>query len=162
MLINSGRRFKLFQKLLEKCLKEIPDQTLYDLIEAAAILRHFDQAILADVLGIEIPAPVFNKLNSLSFVNRKEQGWAIHDLIRDAMRIDLKHQNYKRYRWLCQQCASHYLQQIKHETQSAWSIAEFFYHLEDEIIQSQRPECRSLYGVNSLRSLHIEVVFPGF
>jgi energy-coupling factor transporter ATP-binding protein EcfA2 len=135
-LSDTEERSKLFQKLLEIWLKEVPDQILYDLIEAGGILRHFDQFILADVLQKDIPALVFNQLISLSFVKRKEQGWALHDLVRDAIRFNLKQHNHKQYRWLSQQCASHYLQHIGLESHSEWDIAEFFYHLEDEIIQS--------------------------
>ncbi|WP_226037233.1 LuxR C-terminal-related transcriptional regulator [Aquibacillus saliphilus] len=116
-------------------LHEVRDEKLSTLLEAAAMLRHFDQVSLSYTLKQTIPISLFTKLTSLSFVRKRKNGWAIHDLIRDAIRVDLKARDYRTFERLNQRCAYFYHNRISH-TKTVSDIAEFFYHLGDELIKS--------------------------
>ncbi|MRH44260.1 hypothetical protein GH741_16575 [Aquibacillus halophilus] len=116
-------------------LQEVRDQELSNALEAAAMLRSFDQSSLSYVLNQSISIDIFTKLTTLSFVRRRKGGWAIHDLIRDAIRVELKGRDHQTYQLLNQRCAWLYHSKVS-QTNSVTDIAEFFYHLGDEFIKS--------------------------
>lgn len=139
---------ELFSYLVQRWLSEVADQELQELLEAAAILRHFDQEVLAYVTKEKIEFSMFEKLNRLSFVKRSKHGWALHDLVRSTISLDLKHRRPKRYKTLKMNSAFYYLDRIQSNEQAEREIAEFFYHLDEEMIQSaffQAPASSNVY-----------------
>jgi hypothetical protein len=70
------------------------------LVEAAAVLPHFDRGALEMVLGQEIPIPDFEALIQLSFVSHGPAGHAIHHAVRNVVIADLRARSaetYERY-----------------------------------------------------------------
>ncbi|MDL4839517.1 LuxR C-terminal-related transcriptional regulator [Aquibacillus rhizosphaerae] len=131
---NSGSTPILLQ-LTRLWLLEAYDEELQTLTEAAAVLRHFEQSSLEFVLQKKIPINLFNQLISLSFVTRRKNGWYVHDLIRDTIKVDLKSRNHDKYIMLRERSAAFYHSKVN-RTHAEFDIAEFFYHLGDEFIQS--------------------------
>ncbi|MFG6114723.1 LuxR C-terminal-related transcriptional regulator [Halobacillus sp. MO56] len=139
---------ELFSYLVQRWLSEVADPELQELLEAAAILRHFDQEVLAYVTKEKIEFSMFGKLNQLSFVKRNKRGWALHDLVRSAICFDLKHRKPDRYKTLKMNSAFYYLDRIQSNEEAEREMAEFFYHLDEEMIQSaffQAPASSDVY-----------------
>ncbi|MYL32580.1 AAA family ATPase [Pontibacillus yanchengensis] len=122
--------------LTSKWLSEVSSQELQELLEAAAVLRHFDQATLSYILNCKISTTTFSQLTSLSFVHNTNHGWGIHEIIRSAILLDIQKRTPDHYHSMKDRCASYYLQRINTKPKSDWEISEFFYHLGEEVIQS--------------------------
>ncbi|SET06242.1 regulatory protein, luxR family [Oceanobacillus limi] len=125
----------ILSQLTKRWLNEVQQEKLHLLIEAAAVLHHFDQEILSATLKKEVDRATFHELINLSFIKPTLHGWIMHDLIQDAIRLNLK--NHKRIQFdeLNERAALFYYQRTI-KTRSEHDIAQFFYHLGDEFIQS--------------------------
>ncbi|WP_407269265.1 LuxR C-terminal-related transcriptional regulator [Radiobacillus sp. PE A8.2] len=126
---------KVLIELTKRWLQEVRNGGLYPLIEAASLFVRFDQTSLSAITGQEISLEDFQKLESLSFIRMTNSGWTMHNLMKDAVKVELKHRNPDRYQLLCEQMAS-YLYRRVISTRSINDIAQFFNHLGDEAIQS--------------------------
>jgi DNA-binding CsgD family transcriptional regulator len=128
-----------FQELVRLWLREVPDSGLRELVEAAAVLRHFNQELLAAVIGREVSTEAFLQLVSLSFVRKASRGWMLHDLMREATREQLQSFAPNRFHELLQRCAQSYMQiilaQAKHRN-VAWEVGEFFSYAGDPLVRS--------------------------
>ncbi|WP_319004481.1 LuxR C-terminal-related transcriptional regulator [Halobacillus litoralis] len=129
-------KHQILSYLTTKWLKEVTDPQLQELVEAAAIQRHFNQGTLAYVLNRDISTTLFTQLTSLSFVNQSTNGWGMHDLIRSAILVNLQQRTPDHYQSLKQRCASYYLHKINTNQTTAKDIAEYFYHIGEDVIQS--------------------------
>ncbi|MFG6120005.1 AAA family ATPase [Thalassobacillus sp. B23F22_16] len=141
-------RNELFSYLVHRWMSEVADQQLQELLEAAAILRHFDQEVLSYVRKEKLSASTFGKLTRLSFVRRNKRGWALHDLVRSSISLDLKNRDPNRYKALKKYSAFYYMERIHSNEAEEREIAEFFYHLDEEMILSaffQDPVTTNVY-----------------
>ncbi|NGP44189.1 hypothetical protein G4V62_04190 [Bacillaceae bacterium SIJ1] len=129
----------LFYSLTEQWLKEVKSAALRTTMESIALMRRFDQDILADVLKNKISNDLFKHITSYSFIRLGKRGWMMHDLMRDAISLNLRKRSPKRYNEINQAIAAYYFNQIEgnelHKDQS-WLLSEFFYHLEDDMIRA--------------------------
>lgn len=124
-------------------LQEIKDNALVRYVEAASVLRVFDQEKLEAVLEEEIPFHIFDRLIALSFIRRTDRGWQIHDLIRDSMAARLKERMPVRYRKLRERCAAIYAALIlesKDRTAMEWEVGELFRYADVEVLRALTAE----------------------
>ncbi|WP_404452234.1 LuxR C-terminal-related transcriptional regulator [Virgibacillus necropolis] len=126
---------QVLRNLTQRWLHEKEANEVHSLIEVAAVLHSFDQTSLSFVLGQKVTIIEFNKLTALSFIKSTRTGWAMHDLVRDAIRTELKHRNVEHFNTLSERCAAFYYRRTI-ATRSLYDIAQFFYHLDNEFIQS--------------------------
>lgn len=127
---------QILMKLAHRWLQEVEgDELLHNIIEAASLFHTFDQASLSTILNKEVTMETFNKLLLLSFIRTNRNGWSMHDLIRDAVKVELKHRNPEQFTMLSERIAEFYYHRTI-STRSVYDIAQFFYHLGDEFIQS--------------------------
>ncbi|WP_236687121.1 LuxR family transcriptional regulator [Ornithinibacillus californiensis] len=125
----------ILSKLTKRWLTEVTNDRLINIVEVAALFYQFDQSCLSEILNQDIPNRKFNQLTSLSFVRKTRRGWSMHELIRDAIRMELKQRNPDRYELLTNKIVAFYYHRIiKQPTEE--DIASFFYHLGDDLIQS--------------------------
>ncbi|MFC5699990.1 LuxR C-terminal-related transcriptional regulator [Cohnella faecalis] len=127
----------VFAQVVHAWLKELPDPQLRELVEVAAVLRHFNQEFLANAIGSPVPTEHFLKLVGLSFVRRVERGWLLHDLMRDAITHELRVRAPEQYRGIRKRCVLYYYDRIKksvHKKSVAWETAEWFYYIGDPAI----------------------------
>ncbi|MFB4167727.1 LuxR C-terminal-related transcriptional regulator [Virgibacillus sp. JSM 102003] len=122
-------------ELTQRWLREVSDESLHRLIEAAALFYSFDQSSLTAVLKQEIDIQTFHALTSLSFVKPVKNGWGMHDLIRDAIKMNLKLRHPERFERFNQRSASFFYKRTI-TNRSPADMASFFYHLGDEFIRS--------------------------
>ncbi|MFD2044832.1 LuxR C-terminal-related transcriptional regulator [Ornithinibacillus salinisoli] len=122
-------------ELTERWLKEVNDEEVHRLIYIAALFHNFDQASLSVVLEQEISVKTFSDLTSFSFIRANQHGWSMHDLIRDAIQLDLKHRNPVYYQSISERIVAYYYNRTI-ESRSPHDLAQFFYHLRNDFIQS--------------------------
>lgn len=79
-----------FKEIAGQWLREIPDSTLMELLEAVTMVRVFNHEILENILGKELSNEEFEKLIHLSFVRKSERGWYLHQVLRKALYQDFR------------------------------------------------------------------------
>jgi DNA-binding SARP family transcriptional activator len=75
--------------LIGRMTREIADRAVRKLLEAASLVRVFNQELLAAMLG-EDASGSFDALCELSFVRLVRRGARLHDLVRDSVAADLR------------------------------------------------------------------------
>lgn len=142
----SQSRSRLLVELTERWLREVDNEEVYELIVLAAMFHRFDQQSLSAVLGRDIPISLFHELVSLSFIRIRQNGWSMHDLIRDAIQIEQKHRSIDDFNIMSKRIAEYYYERTI-ETRSPHDMAQFFYHLRNDFIQSAffQPDDHSMY-----------------
>nr|AYQ73472.1 hypothetical protein EAV92_13330 [Cohnella candidum] len=102
-----------FHEMADIWLKEVADPELRLLVEAASLPKRFNARILAAALGVpEIPSAAFDGLIRLSFIRKADQGWAMHDLMRDAVAAYLREREPDRYKALTARLACYFADRI--------------------------------------------------
>lgn len=102
-----------FQQMADVWLKEAADAELRVLIEAASLPKRFDGSLLAAALDVpEVPAAAFDRLIRISFIRKAEQGWVMHDLMRDAVAFYLRERAPDRYKTLSARLACYLADRI--------------------------------------------------
>lgn len=128
-----------FSEVAALWLKEVPGRELRKWVEAAAVLRHFNQELLSYLLEEEIDPHHFDQLCTLSFVQRSERGWKFHDLMRGATCRLLRERTPKLYQKLVERCANYYADLIMEKSGKdniGWLITELFHYVEDPSLRA--------------------------
>lgn len=129
---------EVFAHVVRMWLKEVPDEPLRELVETAAVLRHFNQELLSYVLDKNVSTEQFLKLVGLSFIRRVDRGWLLHDLMRDAICFELRHRMPDHYENLRKRCIMHYYHKIKESAKKksvTWENEEWIYYVGDQWIR---------------------------
>lgn len=130
-----SNNFEILQTLTNRWLNEVQNECLINIIEVAALFHQFDQNNISEVLKQEVSNMQFHQLTSLSFIQKTQNGWAFHQLIRDALRVELQQRNPERYDYLTERIIDYYYQRIKKKPKVN-DIASFFYHIGNDFLQS--------------------------
>lgn len=102
-----------FHEMADVWLKEAADPELRELVEAASLLKRFDGSLLAAALAVtEVPSASFDRLIRISFIRKADQGWAMHDLMRDAVASYLRERTPDRYKVLTARLACTFAERI--------------------------------------------------
>ncbi|AOM81720.1 LuxR C-terminal-related transcriptional regulator [Salisediminibacterium beveridgei] len=133
--VNGDSIQQVLLTLTRRWLEEVESDALLELIEAAAMVRYFNQHTLSEILERNVPYQQFIALTNLSFVQRLKEHWSIHELIQDAIKVDLVQRSPERYNRLKQKVIGYYKKRLI-KTKHPDDIAMFFYHIGDELIQS--------------------------
>ncbi|WP_304650478.1 LuxR C-terminal-related transcriptional regulator [Thalassobacillus sp. CUG 92003] len=127
---------EILSRLTTRWLSEVPEENIQKLLEAAAVLRHFDQMSLSHIINDDVTSSEFSHLTSLSFIYKTNHGWAVHDLIRSAIIMNLKERLPDHYQLLRKRSAFYFLNRLNVNHIDSWNVSEFFYHIGEELIQS--------------------------
>ncbi len=84
-------------ELIGELLREVREPQLQQLLEAASVLRQFDEGALLAVSGLPEVGPAYERLARLSVVRNAEFGLALHDDVRALMAKDLEWRNRERW-----------------------------------------------------------------
>jgi DNA-binding CsgD family transcriptional regulator/predicted lipid carrier protein YhbT len=128
-----------FDHLAKAWLREVPDLSLRQMVEAAAVLLHVNREVLQFVMDREVDDEAFEKLISLSFVRRTDRGWMLHDLVRAAMRKQLEERTPGYYEQLRGRSAHHFAARIRHSSayrNTEWEVGELFYYTGSSIVRT--------------------------
>jgi DNA-binding CsgD family transcriptional regulator len=91
--------------LVERLLRGLNDAALRDVLDAAAIPRHFDEDLIGEIIG-RPASSAFDQLWHLSIVQPAERGLILHDDVRGILLADLQWRRPERYRALRQSTLS--------------------------------------------------------
>ncbi|SHG74723.1 LuxR C-terminal-related transcriptional regulator [Ornithinibacillus halophilus] len=135
----------ILTELTEQWLQEVRDEDILHLLYSAALFYHFDREGLSTILEKEVTNDIFQKLISLSFIRKSAMGWMMHDLIRDAIQVELQQRDPKLYQTVLKKIAEYYYKKAI-RTKSQHDVGMFFYHIQNDYIQSTFfPNSTSMY-----------------
>ncbi len=91
--------------LVERLMEGVPKE-MVPALEAAAVVRWFDQPVLRAVLKQDDVRDVYNELRRFPFVRARGEGLALHDAVRDIIEENLKVHDRERHRELHERAAA--------------------------------------------------------
>jgi DNA-binding CsgD family transcriptional regulator len=125
--------------ITKQWLKEVPQPALRKMVEAASVLKHFNQETLAHVLEEPVTVEQFQQLIELSFVRRVKRGWLLHDLVRSAFSQEFSARSPDYYATLRRRCMMYYyhrtIRSIGKNYDISLEASDFFHYFGDELIR---------------------------
>jgi hypothetical protein len=126
------------RSLIGRMTREIADPAVRQLLEAASLVRTFNQELLAAMLGRDVSGS-FDALCELSVIRAVPAGLRLHDLVRDSVAADLnwrtpqacQEMRQRAYVYLAQRAqsateAGPYVQELLHLTSDLSARARFY------------------------------------
>ncbi|OXM87582.1 LuxR family transcriptional regulator [Paenibacillus rigui] len=136
-VITSGSDW--FQEVASLWLKEVPDDELRAVVEAASVLRRFNQELLSFVMEKDVSLHVFERLKSLSFVQQSVKGWQLHDLMSEITSNQFRERApglFNRYK---ERSAVYYAEAVLASSgykEMAWEVGELFRHADVRVLKA--------------------------
>jgi hypothetical protein len=126
------------RSLVEELLRDLPDPGLRALLEACAVVRHFDEATLAVVTGQDEVGEAFAQLCQLSVVRPTEHGLLLHGCLRRILADDLRWRQPERYTMLRQRALAYYRERMRRApvAEREWLLADRFALWEHGFLQA--------------------------
>ncbi|QMV42326.1 helix-turn-helix transcriptional regulator [Cohnella cholangitidis] len=146
---------EVFEHIVSIWLKEVPDDNLRELVETVAVLRHFNQELLSYVLDRQVKTDLFQSLVGLSFIRRVDRGWILHDLMREAIGLELRLRQPEHHDWLWKRCIMYYYSMMTNQSKRkaiAWEGVEWYYYIGDHIVRN--------FCYQKLTPYHMETLSP--
>jgi DNA-binding SARP family transcriptional activator len=124
--------------LVRQLTREVRDQRLGRMLEACAIVRQFDEDLLAALLPEGDVAAAFQQLCGLSFVQPAAHGLRLHDEVRRFLAEDLRWRAPGRYADLRRRAMEVYGQRWRAApaAEQAWLFPERLYLWNDALVQA--------------------------
>ena len=125
--------------LTQRWLREIPDTKLRPLIEAACVVRVFNQNLLESISKTQVSETDFYKLQNCSFIRKRRSGWAVHNIVRHALEKELAQRNpeiHKQLRMRALQSLAHAAIKQTPGLDRPLALNEFFYLLGDSLVRA--------------------------
>ncbi|MGD8192130.1 LuxR C-terminal-related transcriptional regulator [Brevibacillus ginsengisoli] len=149
----SGIESDWFGDLAALWLKEVPEKEQRKWVEAAAVLRHFNEEVLSYLLEEEIKPDIFEQLTRFSFVQKTDRGWMFHDLMREATCSQLKQRKPRYYHHLLGRAACYYAEIILEKSGKSsvsWEVVEFYHYVEHSSIRALTNQASGTYYWDTL------------
>ena len=117
------------RSLVQRLIRDVPDPELRALLDACAVVRHFDEATLAEISGLDDVGPAFDRLCQLSIVRPSDRGLRLHDDVRHFFAEDLRWRRPERWRDLVLRRADYYRRRTRvvGAVEREWLVAERLY-----------------------------------
>ncbi len=129
----------IIKTLMEQFMQEAPSAQHRAALEACSQVRLLNEPLLAAMLQVADPHPIFEWLRSLSFIDADRRGLYPHDLAREALAADLRWRNPARQAELHGLARNFYVQSF-HERdaqQQRQILADYiFLHRDNPIIRA--------------------------
>lgn len=106
---------EIVANLVDRLMEGVPN-ALIPALEAASIVRWFDQPILRAVMKQDDVRDVYNELRRFPFVRVRAEGLALHDAVREIMDENLRTQDSERYHGLHERAARYFEQRLTKTT----------------------------------------------
>ncbi len=98
--------------LLEQLVQKVPGPAHRAALETAALVRLTTESLLSEVLGVDDAHELFEWLRGLSFIEAGPLGLFPHDLVRDALGVDLRWRNPEWYADLHRRARHYYASRL--------------------------------------------------
>jgi len=106
---------EIVANLVDRLMEGVPNE-LIPALEAAAIVRWFDQPILRAVTGLADVRKVYNELRRFPFVRVRVEGLALHDAVREIMDENLRAHDSERHCELHERAAAYFEKRLEKVT----------------------------------------------
>lgn len=128
---------EIVANLVDRLMEGIP-KTLIPTLEAAAVVRWFDQPILRAVAGLTDVRDLYDELRHFPFVRTRVEGLVLHDAIREIMDENLRVQDSEQHHELHKRAATYFEKKLEESATNARfpatndlarkELIEFLYH----------------------------------
>ncbi|MEM1552998.1 MAG: tetratricopeptide repeat protein [Candidatus Bathyarchaeia archaeon] len=120
---------QIVANLVDRLMEGVPKE-LVPALEAAAIVRWFDQPILRAVMKREDVRDLYNELRRFPFVRTRTEGLALHDTLRNIIDENLRVQDAERHRELHERAAAYFEKRLEKATseEAEQLKLEWLYH----------------------------------
>jgi tetratricopeptide (TPR) repeat protein len=108
-------KVEIVANLVDSLMEGVPSE-LIPALEAAAVVRWFDQPILRAVIKQEDVRDVYNELRRFPFVRTRAEGLALHDSVREMMDENLRTQDSERHSNLHERAAMYFEKRLEKAT----------------------------------------------
>lgn len=98
---------EIVASLVDRLMEGVPSAFI-PALEAAAVVRWFDQPILRALTGLEDVREIYNELRRFPFVRARVEGLALHDSVREMMDENLRVQDSERHSELHERAAMYF------------------------------------------------------
>ncbi len=114
------------RSLVERLLRDLPDPELRALLDACAVVRHFDEATLSAIAGLDDVGPAFDRLCQLSIVRPSDHGLMLHSDVGHFLAADLRWRRPERWRELVRRRGDYYRRRARvvGAAEREWLVAE--------------------------------------
>lgn len=102
----------IVKTLLDRFIAEVPSDTHRQALEACALVRVLNEALLAEMLALPNAHDMFNWLRELSFIDVETEGIFPHDLARDTLSTDLRWRNPEWYGELHSRARNYFIRRL--------------------------------------------------
>ncbi len=152
---------EIVANLVDRLIEGVPS-TLIPALEAAAVVRWFDQPILRAVMKQDDVRDIYNELRRFPFVRTRVEGLALHDAVREIMDENLRAQDSERHCELHERAAAYFekrLEKATGEEAERLGLERLYHHVcADEeagvkLFQEMAEELARYRLVNRLRAL---------
>jgi len=106
---------EIVANLVDRLIEGVPS-SLIPALEAAAVVRWFDQPIMRAVTKQEDVRDVYSELRRFPFVRSRAEGLALHDSVREMMDENLRVQDSERYVELHERAAAYFEKRLEKAT----------------------------------------------
>ena len=103
---------EIVANLVDRLTEGVPS-ALIPALEAAAVVRWFDQPILRAVMDKDDVREVYNELRRFPFVRTRAEGLALHDSVREMMDENLRVQDSERHAELHERAAVYFEKRLE-------------------------------------------------
>jgi hypothetical protein len=124
--------------LVDHLMHEVPDPELVRLLQACAVVHHFDEPTLAAMTDEADVSEAFARLCALSIVRAGEHGLSLHTDVRNAIADDLRWRNPDTYTALRERALDYLRHRMVDATQDErhWLSAERMFLWENAFLHS--------------------------
>jgi tetratricopeptide (TPR) repeat protein len=152
---------EIIANLVDRLMEGVPS-ALIPALEAAAVVRWFDQPILRAVMNKEDVREVYNELRRFPFVRTRVEGLALHDSVREMMDENLRVQDSERHAELHERAAVYFekkLEKVTGEEAERLGLERLYHRIRAEeelgikLFQEMAEELTQYQLENNLRTL---------
>jgi len=120
---------EIVANLVDRLMEGVP-KAMVPALEAAAIVRWFDQPILRAVMAQEDVRDAYNELRRFPFVRTRAEGLVVYDAVREILDERLRMQDSERHRELHQRAAEYFERRLeKASGEERWKLGlELLFH----------------------------------
>lgn len=141
------------RSLIGRMTREIADPAVRQLLEAASLVRTFNQELLAAMLGREVSGS-FDALCELSMIRAVPAGLRLHDLVRDSVAADLNWRTPQACQDMRQRAYAYLAQRAQSATEAGPYVQELL-HLTSDLSARAR-----FYAPGGHPGVHVRLVCP--
>lgn len=128
------------QTLVQYFVEDIKDHQLKQALEATAIVRRIYEPLLTAMLNVEenVGACLYNALSEIEFVEHRDDGLSLHDILKNVISANMKSQYPIRYCQYRHRACVLLNEEMRHSSPSQlWRYtADIIYLVENSVIRS--------------------------